>query len=178
MSAARCPYCGWEFTAHARHKAERVLPYCSHGCKLAVVAAPSKAGQSFVTLEDAIANGELDHYTSYNPDEWNETRDEWPRAVYMRAALAVSNWCHNMLMLTPLQCRIVCMTWLGGTGTPEYDNYEKIAQYLSTRGRRLSRQYVERVHRDILDKWPSIRNLYYVKVKKQEVKNERRNAEG
>ena len=28
-----CPYCGWHFTATARHASEKVLPYCSLGCR-------------------------------------------------------------------------------------------------------------------------------------------------
>lgn len=29
-----CPYCGWSFEVTQRHRAEAVLPYCSHGCRL------------------------------------------------------------------------------------------------------------------------------------------------
>jgi hypothetical protein len=36
-----CPYCEWTFTITRRHRAERVLPYCSHGCRLAGIDEPS-----------------------------------------------------------------------------------------------------------------------------------------
>ena len=29
----KCPYCSWEFTPTARHESEKVLPYCSLGCR-------------------------------------------------------------------------------------------------------------------------------------------------
>jgi endogenous inhibitor of DNA gyrase (YacG/DUF329 family) len=28
-----CPYCGWTFNPTARHASEKVLPYCSLGCR-------------------------------------------------------------------------------------------------------------------------------------------------
>jgi DNA-directed RNA polymerase specialized sigma24 family protein len=60
-----CPYCGWEFTPTTRHRAERVLPYCSHGCRLACASEPSHHGASHVSIDAA---GEIEaHATEDQP---------------------------------------------------------------------------------------------------------------
>lgn len=37
-----CPYCGWPFKPTERHRTERVLPFCSHGCRLALAGSSSE----------------------------------------------------------------------------------------------------------------------------------------
>lgn len=51
MRTGTCPYCGWTFAITKRHEGERVLPYCSHGCRLAVEAPTSRGGQSIVSWD-------------------------------------------------------------------------------------------------------------------------------
>jgi len=74
-----CPYCGWSFEVTQRHRAEAVLPYCSHGCRLAT------AGTARETAHRAVTACAADQEDTRSPASAAS-----PRAAALAALLACS----------------------------------------------------------------------------------------
>jgi len=74
-----CPYCGWSFEVTQRHRAEAVLPYCSHGCRLATAGTAREPANRSVT---ACADDQ--------EDTRSPTSAASPRAAALAALLACS----------------------------------------------------------------------------------------
>lgn len=55
----KCPYCGWPFVVTSRHRSERVLPYCSHGCSIACVEKHVAFEERHIEFKEEITAGEL-----------------------------------------------------------------------------------------------------------------------
>lgn len=68
-----CCYCGQDYAPDAYHERERLGPYCSHGCRLAVEAPLSNHGQSHVSM-DAGADGPVALAVYLSDDGEIETR--------------------------------------------------------------------------------------------------------
>jgi len=62
----KCPYCGWVFEVTPRHKNERVLPHCSHGCRIAMEERHVAFEERHCELKEEITAGEMP--VDYVPD--------------------------------------------------------------------------------------------------------------
>jgi hypothetical protein len=62
----KCPYCGWIFEVTPRHKNERVLPHCSHGCRIAMEERHVAFEERHCELKEEITAGEMP--VEYVPD--------------------------------------------------------------------------------------------------------------
>lgn len=55
----KCPYCGWTFEVTARHRSEKVFPYCSHGCSIACVEKHVAFEERHIEFKEEITAGEM-----------------------------------------------------------------------------------------------------------------------
>jgi endogenous inhibitor of DNA gyrase (YacG/DUF329 family) len=62
----RCPYCHWVFEVTPRHRSEKVYPFCSHGCSIAVVEKHVAFEEHHCELREEITAGEMP--AEYEPD--------------------------------------------------------------------------------------------------------------
>lgn len=59
METKVCNYCGWVFKITPRHRSERVLPYCSHGCRIACEERHVAFEERHCELKEEIISSEL-----------------------------------------------------------------------------------------------------------------------
>ena len=76
-----CPYCAHPFIELPHHARERLLPYCSHACRLAVTMADSVGGNRAHACQcsiDAMPPGGLERAMGFSgpaPDECSSVTD-------------------------------------------------------------------------------------------------------
>ena len=144
---ARCPYCGWDFAETPRHRSEGVLPYCSHGCRLAVKADDfdTRGGNGAVSYEHAPEAKE--HlYVDPAPAE-----DAAADPHYSHACAMFAHAMHALLCLPAMERNVVCLRYQGR-------QYRDIASDY-----RLTIQAVEQAHRRAIAQWPALRVLFRAK---------------
>lgn len=62
----KCPYCGWTFAVTPQHRHQRVYPYCSHGCRIAMEERHVAFEERHCELKEEITAGEMP--ADYEPD--------------------------------------------------------------------------------------------------------------
>lgn len=152
-----CPYCDWTFTVTRRHVSERVLPYCSHGCRLAVQAAPSNKGQNMVTLDHASEIAQ-------------PVAEVEPTNAVQRAQSQFAWALRNLMSFDRVTRDCVCLRYLHETGSDcnVAHSYESI-------GRRygISPQAVEKKIRNAIRAWPAIAWMLQTKKSRQKREGQR-----
>ncbi len=66
LETKKCPYCGWTFEVTPRHRSEKVYPFCSHGCSIAMVEKHVAFEERHCELKEEITAGEMP--VDYVPD--------------------------------------------------------------------------------------------------------------